>query len=233
MAARGYEQVGVAMTCRGYDEYMRMFALDENELSAGEVLDVAAGGSSFTAEATARGFSAIAADPRYGLEVRQWIAEAEREIETSTAKLAKLEDEFDWSYYGSVDRHRAGRKESLARFEADVMKREAGERYIGGSLPELPFDDDRFSLVLCSHFMFLYADQFGYDFHKASINELMRICRPGGQIRIYPLLSLSWEPFSGLAALMEHIEGTGARAELLSSQLPFIPGSGHLLSISL
>ncbi|MCA0754669.1 class I SAM-dependent methyltransferase [Paenibacillus sp. N4] len=233
MAARGYEQVGVAMTCRGYDEYLRMFDLNEKVLSDGEVLDVAAGGSSFTAEANARGFSAIAADPRYNLELAQWIMEAEREIETSTAKLVKLADSFDWSYYGSIDRHRDGRKESLARFEADVMKGDAGDRYIGASLPELPFEDNRFSLVLCSHFLFLYADQFGYDFHKESVNELMRVCRPGGQIRIYPLLSLSWEPYSGLAALMEHIEGTGARAELRSSHLPFIPGSGYMLGISL
>lgn len=228
-----YEQVGVAMTCRGYDEYVRMFDLNEADLAEGPILDVAAGGSSFTAEAKARGFSAFAADPRYGTDVSQWIAEAREEIGMSTAKLDKLKEHFDWSYYGSLEKHREGREASLRKFEADVAGAAGQSSYIYGKLPELPFEDGRFSLVLCSHFLFLYAEQFGLEFHKQAVAELMRVTAKGGQIRIYPLRALNWKPFEGFEELADSIEARGANVQLLPSRLPFIPGSNEFLRISL
>lgn len=233
MTKQGYEQIGVAMTCRSYEEYVEMFDLNAESLTDGLVLDVAAGGSSFTADANARGYSAFAVDPRYGAGVQQWIAEAAQEIEVSTAKLAQLEEKFDWSYYGSLDNHRSGREASLKRFEAHVQDPVGSSHYIDGRLPKLPFPDDHFSLVLCSHFMFLYASQFGPDFHEQSLLELMRICKPGGQIRIYPLIALNWEPYPELEKLVDTIKASGATPELLQSKLPFIPGSEQFLRISL
>ncbi|OBZ12943.1 class I SAM-dependent methyltransferase [Bacillus sp. FJAT-26390] len=231
MSKQGYEQIGVAMTCRSFDEYVRMFGLQQSDLERGPILDVAAGGSSYTAEANARGYSAFAVDPRYGTGIEEWIKEAKQEIETSTAKLAKAQDHFDWSYYGSLEQHRAGREASILRFAAHVKDPLAASHYKYGMLPELPFSDDQFSLVLCSHFMFLYADQFGYEFHIKAILELMRICKPGGQIRIYPLIALNWEPYPKLEQLMGLISQHGGRAEMLPSQLPFIPKSSHYLNI--
>jgi len=233
MSAQGYEQIGVAMTCRSYEEYVKMFDLTEKDLSGGMVLDVAAGGSSFMAEARERGCQSIAVDPRYDAGVQHWISEAAREIETSTAKLAKIADSFDWSYYGTLAKHRAGREASLERFAKDVINADETNRYINGKLPELPFYNEQFSLILCSHFMFLYANQFGPEFHEKAILELMRICKPGGQIRIYPLISLHWEPYPALGPLLELIHANGGSAQLLPSKLPFIPGSNHFLKISL
>lgn len=233
MSTQRYEQIGVAMTCRSYEEYVRMFDLTEAVLKEGRVLDVAAGGSSFIAEANARGYSAIAVDPRYDADVLQWIEEATEEITTSTAKLAKLEGSFDWSYYGSLEGHRAGRERSISLFKEHVLSREGSSSYVYGKLPELPFPDHHFSLVLCSHFMFLYANQFGPEFHIQAIKELMRICKPNGEIRIYPLISLNWEPYPELEQLLEGIRMDGGTAELLPSHLPFIPTSDRYLRILL
>ncbi|OMF21674.1 methylase [Paenibacillus sp. FSL H8-0548] len=232
MIKKHYEQIGVAMTCRSYEEYVRMFDLLPEDMENGRLLDVAAGGSSFTAEANARGYSAYAVDPRYGAGIKEWIQEATEEIETSTAKLAKLQENFDWSYYESLEKHRAGRVASIERFAAHVLDAEHQERYIDGKLPELPFADDSFSLVLCSHFMFLYADQFGPEFHTKAVLELMRVCKPGGQIRIYPLVSLNWERYAELGKLLEIIEFNGGKAQLLTSHLPFIPSSTEYLKIN-
>lgn len=233
MSKQRYEQIGVAMTCRSYEEYVRMFDLQQSDLENGAALDVAAGGSSFTAEANARGYSAFAVDPRYGAGIEEWIREAVQEIGTSTAKLAEIKESFDWSYYGSLESHRAGREASIERFAAHVQDSAETDSYVYGMLPELPFSDDQFSLVLCSHFMFLYANQFGTEFHIKAILELIRICRPGGQIRIYPLISLNWEPYPELEQLLETISANGGRAELLPSRLPFIPGSSQYLRILL
>lgn len=232
-AKRYYEQIGVAMTCRSYAEYVRMFDLREGELSAGEVLDVAAGGSSFTAELAGRGQTqAIAADPRYAMRTEEWMEEAAKEIEVSYAKLAKLTDVYDWSYYETPERHREGRLRSLDVMRSDAGSLEGRERYIAGALPQLPFQDNRFSLVLCSHFLFLYGEQFDYSFHLESILEMMRVCKPGGQVKIYPLVSFAQEQDRNLDTLMEAVIKAGGVPELLESQLPFIPGSVYFLNIT-
>jgi hypothetical protein len=48
-----YEQVGVAMTCRSFTEYEKMFVLKKEDLDQGSILDIAAGAASFTAAAGA------------------------------------------------------------------------------------------------------------------------------------------------------------------------------------
>ncbi|MUT68830.1 methyltransferase domain-containing protein [Paenibacillus sp. NEAU-GSW1] len=226
-----YEQIGVAMTCRGYDEYIQMFDLQESELFHEKVLDVAGGGSSFTAEARRRGIEAFAVDPRYAQDVEQWIKEAAEEIAVSTAKLDKLKELFDWSYYGSLDNHRAGREASLQLFASHLATEEGQRAYCAGALPELPFEDDSFSLVTCSHFLFLYAEQFGFEFHKQAVLELMRVCKPGGEVRIYPLLTLKWNHFEQMDQLLAAIEEAGGKPTRQPSKLPFMPGSNEFLRI--
>ena len=231
MSEAHYVQIGVAMTCRSFEEYVRMFDLTEHDLEAGPILDVAGGGSSFTAEARSKGYDSYAADPRYNGERAAWVREAKGEIEVSTAKLSALTEKFNWSYYGSLERHRAGREKSLKLFADHACEVDSGSIYKDGSLPNLPYPDNRFSLIVCSHFLFLYAEQFGLDFHIAAVEELMRITKQGGQIRIYPLLSLNWKPYSGLRKLEEIIASRGGRMELCESRLPFIPESTHYMKI--
>lgn len=227
-----YEQVGVAMTCRGYAEYERMFGLNAELLKSGPVLDVAAGASSFAAEVRSMGVDVVCADPRYAMSPGQIGEEGATEIESSTLKLAGLADKFDWSYYGNPQSHKAGRLESLDRFLSDYSLPGARERYVPDKLPSLSFADDRFALVLCSHFLFLYGDQFDDTFHRAALEELLRVCRPGGEVRVYPLLSLRWERYPGLPALIAFLESRGASCELRTSGLPFIPGSSEMLCIT-
>lgn len=242
-----YEQVGVAVTCRSFDEYARMFALRETDLVQGPILDVAGGASSFTAEANRRGYEAVAADPSYVRDAEQFQSETLREIEQSTAKLSRIREQYDWSYYGSLDKHRERRLRSARIFHEDYKPdipaaggeaaagagrgTEGSKVYVAAALPELPFADDTFSLVLCSHFLFLYADQFGERFHREAVRELVRVCRPGGEVRIYPLLSLRWETYPGLESLVEELILAGHRVNRTKSGLPFIPGSDEMLRI--
>jgi len=152
-----YEQQGVAMTCRSYEEYVRMFALTESELAQGSILDVAGGASSFTAESNAKGYKTIAADPLFHYDAEYLMQFAEEEIEISTTKLTRIQESFDWSFYGHPAQHRERRIRSAEQFIADY--RSNPSHYTFASLPELPFEDYSFQHVLCSHFLFLYADQ--------------------------------------------------------------------------
>ncbi|MWC28900.1 class I SAM-dependent methyltransferase [Paenibacillus sp. MMS18-CY102] len=225
-----YEQVGVAATCRGFEEYKRMFVLPD-ELGQSRILDIAGGAASFTADCHAQGIDAIAVDPRYALGPELMLADGKQEIETSTEKLRALSHRFDWTFYGNIDLHREGRLRSYDKFAADYALSTANSRYIAGSLPELPFETGTFDFVLCSHFLFLYAEQFDASFHERAVLEMMRLCRAGGQVRIYPLLSLRWEPYPHMDKLLEAIRQAGGRPRFERSQLPFMPGSEDLLAI--
>lgn len=198
---RYYRQTGVAMTCRSYDEYVRMFALDSDTLPGKSILDVAAGASSFAAEASAKGSSVTAADPLYRMTPGQIAEQGAKEIETSTAKLAGLKDRYLWEYYGSLERHRARRERSLERFVQDYGSLKPAVRYVDAALPNLPFDDDTFDLTLCSHFLFLYEEQFDYAFHAAAVRELLRLTRPGGELRLYPIVGFRTERYGQLDRL--------------------------------
>ncbi|SCW59357.1 Methyltransferase domain-containing protein [Paenibacillus tianmuensis] len=185
--SRGYEQIGVAMTCRSFAEYERMFRLKPELMEAGPILDVAAGASSFVAEAAARGLAAKAADPMYELSAEGIYRHGMTEIEVSTGKLTKL--------------------------------------------PHLPYEDESFGLVLCSHFLFLYHEQFDYDFHTRALRELLRVCRAGGEVRVYPVITLQWDRYPMLDLLLEELRTAGFEASLELSELPFIPGSKELLRV--
>ncbi|WP_239617535.1 class I SAM-dependent methyltransferase [Cohnella mopanensis] len=229
-ALQAYPQVGVASTCRSFEEYRAMFNLSETNWNAGPVLDVAGGASSFTAQLNAMGVSAYAADPYYEGLTESVIASGYREIEVSTAKLAAISDQFDWSFYGSLEQHRKLRERSLELFAEDFRKEDARSRYLAASLPNLPFETDTFGLVLCSHFLFLYADAFGEKFHADALAELIRVLRPGGELRIYPLVSLKWEPCSFISDILRELEDV-AHAEYLPSGLPFTPVQSPLLRL--
>ena len=247
-----YPQEGVAVTCRSFREYEAMFALEEAHLARGAVLDVAGGASSFAAEAAVRGYEAFAADPRYAKTADDLYRESAEEIAVSTAKLERLKERFDWSFYGSPEEHRANREASLERFIAHYRSEaernsspgraldgalDRGERrfraYTAAALPKLPFPDETFALVLCSHFLFLYEEQFPFEFHRDALLELYRVLKPGGEVRVYPLYSLRFEKYARLDELIRSlVEGQGATAEFLPSRLPFLPGSAELLRIA-
>jgi SAM-dependent methyltransferase len=225
-----YPQIGVASTCRSYEEYCAMFNLMELDWRKGPVLDVAGGGSSFTAQLHAMGVPAVAADPFYAGLTEDVIATANKEIETSSAKLAANANAYDWSFYGSPEQHRDTREHSLALFAEDFRRSDSQTRYYPAALPNLPFDNNTFGLVVCSHFLFLYGDTFGESFHAASLAELIRVLQPGGELRIYPLISLKWEECPFIPDILGELHDV-AEVEYLTTGLPFMPVPSSLLRL--
>jgi hypothetical protein len=224
-----YPQIGVAMTCRSFEEYERMFSCS---FKPGEsVLDVAAGASSFAAAARKQGIQSVSADPLYGLEPDVMTRRSLQELEEASAKLADMQHIYSWSYYGSASQHEALRRQSLELFLEDYGRLYGTDAYVSAALPRLPFADGSFDRVLCSHFLFLYGEQFGEEFHREAVLELARVVRRGGEVRIYPLLDLKWDPYAGLGELMAFLEGHGLSPALEASSLSFIPGSHQLLVI--
>jgi SAM-dependent methyltransferase len=233
-----YEQVGVAMTCRSFSEYESMFQLTEELLKRGPVLDVAAGASSFAASVCDLGGEAAAVDPLYALEPDVMFEHGVREIEESTAKLRSIAHTFDWGQYGSLEGHREKRERSLELFIRNYREDRAEQgdfaskqRYVAANLPELPFADNTFALIVSSHFLFLYHEQFDYSFHVNAIRELLRVCRPGGEIRLYPLIVMNRDPYPHLDALIETLQRDGHSAKRVPTSFRFLAGAEHFLRV--
>ena len=125
------------------------------------VLDCCAGGASFTAEAAARGVDAVAVDPAYELEPAQLVDVVRRSLPATAGIVNEHEGRFVWHWYGTPERKDQFRIEAADRFLQDVAA--APERYVATGLPELPFGDRRFELVLCSHLLFTWADKYDED----------------------------------------------------------------------
>jgi hypothetical protein len=225
-----YPQAGVASTCRSYREYMAMFALREADLRRGPVLDVAGGASSFTARLSAMGVEAFAADPFYDGEREAVVAAARREAEEASAKVEALKHIYDWSFYESPERHRLMREEACREFAEHFLSEEGGRRYVAASLPRLPFADGFFHTVVCSHFLFLYGDRFDEAFHLGAVAEMLRVTAPGGEVRVYPLVTLQWKMSPIVEAIIENARGC-ADGEQVSGSLPFIPVESPVLRL--
>lgn len=227
-----YEQAGVAVTCRSLDEYVRMFSLAEDWMKRyPTVLDAAAGMSSFTVDARSSGIRAVAADPAYGMSMDEMQARGRSEMAEAAAKLERMAHLYDWSYYGSLEEHRSRRELSFERFLRDYGANAEHGAYVRAALPQLPFADGAFSLVLCSHFLFLYREQFSFDFHRAAVLEMLRVTKPGGEIRIYPLVDFQSRQDPQTDTLFAELAAAGGQVELIPSGLPFIPGSSRLLRV--
>ncbi|GAA1596190.1 hypothetical protein GCM10009789_57670 [Kribbella sancticallisti] len=212
------------VTSRSYAEYEAMFDLSELPDS---VLDCCAGGASFTAEAAARGVDAVAVDPAYELPAAELVDTVRRSLPAGSRIVDQHADSFVWTWYGDPGRKDELRIEAADRFLQDVAV--APERYVPGTLPELPFGDRRFELVLCSHLLFTWADKYDRDWHLAALRELIRVS--SSEVRIFPLVNQgAGDPVEFLPDLLEALP---VRSEIRKVPYEFQVGADEMLVLSL
>jgi ubiquinone/menaquinone biosynthesis C-methylase UbiE len=212
------------VTSRSYAEYEAMFDLTE---LPGSVLDCCAGGAGFTAEAAARGADAIAVDPAYELPAAELVDTVRRSLPATSGIIDEHAASFVWTWYGTPERKDEFRIEAADRFLQDVSI--APERYVPGSLPELPFEDRRFELVLCSHLLFTWSDKYDRDWHLASLRELVRVS--ASEVRVFPLVQQgAGEPVAYLPELLKELEGV--TAEIRKVPYEFQVGADEMLVLS-
>ena len=208
---------------RSLAEYARFFALDLAALKGRDVLDVAAGPASFTAEACARKINAVAVDPRYG-EPRDVLSEQVRtDYEAMFAQMRAKPRLFRLKAFPSLVAAETDRRGAAERFLADYEAHYIHNRYVGGSLPLLPFFDRTFDLVLCAHLLFVYAKRFDFDWHLAACRELARVS--ADEVRIHPLCGPDGKPYPGLARLRRELRETGIASEVRTIDYEFCAGT--------
>lgn len=156
-----------------------MFGLTDDDVAGLSVLDCCAGASSFTAESPAR---VMALDPAYASQnLSDQVWAGLRDVDRI---IGENEEHFDWSWYGNRER-RTRLRTTAARLFLDDFKRRP-DRYVAGALPNLPFADSSFDLVVCSHLLFTWSDVLSAQWHRRAFAELARVARQ--EIRVFPLV---------------------------------------------
>jgi SAM-dependent methyltransferase len=212
---------------RSFEEYRRMFALSDADL-AGRILGCGDGPASFNAEATALGHAVVSCDPIYAFSP----AEIERRVEDCCADLIaqvrRSRDGFVWDHFHGPDHLGQCRLAAMRRFLADFEAGKGQGRYVTASLPRLPFGDGQFDLALVSHLLFLYSDHLDIGFHRAAIEELLRVAR---EVRIFPLLTLERKPSPHVGPIRTHVARRGWKAEAAAVPYEFQRGGNEMLRI--
>ncbi|WP_404425486.1 methyltransferase [Nibricoccus sp. IMCC34717] len=212
---------------RTFDEYVKFFALDVSTLRNGRVLDVAAGPSSFTAEANQKGIAAVAVDPLYGSAPEGLEQHIAIDYRAMFARVRAHPELFRFHSFGSFDEAEASRRAAARRFLCDYGAHFVHDRYVGAGLPDLPFEDRSFDLVLCAHFLFTYGHLLSYAFHLQACLELVRVCAK--EVRLHPVVGVDGLPYPELERLRRDLETRGVASAIVQLDYEFFSGADSML----
>jgi len=160
-----------------YKEYEQFFNLDAKALVGQKILDCPSGAASFAVDARKLGLNVLSVDPQFERSLEELRAQGTNDIDQVSERYHEKQEMLYWELFANPKELEAQRRSSLEAFCSDYQKGKARGDYVDASLPNLPFDDNEFSLVLSGHLFFLYADYLDYNFHLDSILELLRVTR--------------------------------------------------------
>ncbi len=213
---------------RSLDEYVKMFSLSDRDLQA-SILSVADGPASFNAEGTAKGYCIQSVDPLYEFSAADIRARFYAVRDNIIDQIKSTPNDWVWRYHKSADDLKDRRTRVTEAFAADYDLGKRQGRYVTGNLPRLTYADRAFDLGLCSHFLFLYSDQFDEAFHIAAVEEMLRICH---EVRIFPLLTLSQQRSSYISPVIERLERSAYQCTIETVDYELQPGGNEMLRIS-
>ncbi|MFC0560699.1 SAM-dependent methyltransferase [Halalkalibacter alkalisediminis] len=194
---------------RTFEEYMDMFSLSTDDLKEKKILDCPAGACSFTANGNHVGLNITACDIAYyhrGIDLKN---KGHQDIEHAMTHMKLANNNYVWDYFKDIEALRSQRLRALNDCSADMIINK--ERYIPVTLPTLPFQSGEFDVILSAHFLFMYGDRLDYNFHLATLNELIRVTR--NEIRIFPLVTLEGKRYEYLDQLKEIVKEKGYSVE--------------------
>jgi len=212
---------------RSLDEYQSMFNLSESDLNK-KIIGIADGPASFNAEMNDRGKSVLSIDPLYQYGADEIDRQFYNVVDNIISQVKNMPDNWSWSYHLSPDNLRENRVNVIRKFIGDYETGKAEGRYVTGELPILPIDGDEFDIALCSHFLFLYSEQFDYQFHRAAILEMLRIAK---EIRIFPLLTLELGKSPHLETLINELYANGYEPTIKKVKYELQKGGNEMLRV--
>ena len=115
----------------------------------------------------------------------------------------------------------------LRTFLTDYELGKLQKRYMIGELPHLfEIHNRAFDLALCSHFLFLYSEQFDLDFHIMAILEILRVAT---ETRIFPLMTLNGERSAYVESVAQNLQEKGYEVGFKKVQYELQRGGNEML----
>lgn len=217
---------------RAQAEYVRMFALSDSDLSR-RILGCGDGPASFNAQATSDGAKVLSLDPIYAFSAAEIEARVRQTREQMLTGARQNAADFIWdktrSLVSSLDELDTRRMGAMRNFLGDLPLGARQGRYLAAALPDLPLRDDSFDLALSSHFLFLYSEQLGLEFHTRAIREMLRVAR---EVRIFPLLQIGGKPSPLVEPIVEAVQRDGPIVERIKVLYEFQRGGNEMLRIA-
>ncbi|WP_062052102.1 hypothetical protein [Bacillus sp. JCM 19034] len=212
---------------RTFEEYVEMFSLSEEELQGKKILDCPAGACSFTAIGNKKGIDITACDIAYDHSSEALKNKGIQDIAHAMEHVQKAESNYRWDYFKDIEGLRNHRLNALQDCAKDM--KECRERYVPVTLPDLPFKDEEFDLLLSAHFLFMYADRLDYDFHIETLNELVRVTKE--EVRIFPLVDLEGKRYEHLDKIIKYVTKNGCTVEEVNVPYEFQLNANSMLKI--
>lgn len=210
-------------------EYKSMFSLNDTSLS-GAVLGCGDGPASFNAQATRTGCNVTSIDPIYAFDkaaIAKRISNVRLEV---MDQIRKNQADYIWKTIESPEQLEKIRLVAMEDFLSDFESGLEDGRYIPGGAPDLPFEDNEFDLALCSHFLFLYTNQLGYEKHLQCVQSLVRVAT---EVRIFPLSSVHNNEVSAhLKPIISELNKAKFTTEIVTVDYEFMRGATQMLVIS-
>jgi hypothetical protein len=208
---------------RSYTEYVTMFNLTPFFLSK-KVLGCGDGPAAFNSVGNAFGGNITSIDPIFSLSKKEIEKKIDKTFGEVILQTKANMDKFNWEMFGNVEGLGKIRMKSMQQFLADFEQGFEEGRYIAAELPNLPFEENAFDLALCSHFLFLYVDHLGLDFHVKAISEMLRVA---SEVRIFPVVDLNANP----SLYLDPIRKMFPNNELIKVNYEFQKGGNQMLRI--
>ncbi|WP_017654314.1 hypothetical protein [Fortiea contorta] len=212
---------------RSMDEYIKMFSLTDADLNQ-NIIGIGDGPASFNAQMTRQGKNVVSLDPLYQFNADEILQRFNAVVDDIINQVKASPGDWDWSYHQSPENLRRNRVQVITEFLSDYETGKQNNRYIIGELPRLAFANQEFDLALCSHFLFLYSDHLDYNFHLASVGEMLRIAK---EVRIFPLLTLMLQPSPYLEGIIQHYTSQGYEVEIKKVGYSLQRGGNQMMRI--
>jgi hypothetical protein len=213
---------------RSFDEYRRMFALSDADLQK-KILGCGDGPASFNAEGTRRGVAIVSCDPLYRFNTDAISTRIDETYGLIIDQTRKNQHEYVWTTIRSVEELGAARMRAMRVFLDDFNEGLSSGRYIDAELPSLPFANHSFDIAVCSHFLFLYAEQLTRGFHLAALDEL---CRVAGELRVFPLQTFGAVPSPHVEPAVEHLTSRGFNVSIETVDYEFQRGGNQMMRVT-
>ncbi|WP_413377656.1 SAM-dependent methyltransferase [Alkalihalobacillus sp. 1P02AB] len=212
---------------RSYEEYIKMFALSEEALIGKRILDCPAGACSFAAVAAKKGLNVTAIDQAYRFSPEQIRRKGVLDIEHVIDNMHMTKTKYQWEFFENIPHLKEHRLTALQTFLADYTQ--CNDNYITATIPNLPFADGEYDLLLSAHFLFMYGDRLDVTFHLEAINEMIRVTNK--EVRIFPLVDLYGKRYEHLDIVISHIRGLGCDVVMEEVEYEFQRGANTMLRI--